>query len=285
MSIDINDIWIIINACIISITCGLLGCFLILRRMAMVGDAISHAVLPGIVISFLVFNGRYSFAMVMGAVLFGMIATIMIETLKKNNLQNDAAIGLSYTFLFSLGVILVSLFTGKVDIDNECILYGEIAYTALNKSTFFGIWDVPESIQITFIVLVLIVLFIIKGFKGLYITSFNPEYAATIGISITLWNYSLMSAVSISTVTAFESVGAILVVAFLVLPAATAYLLTHKIKQMLILSVLIGILSSVLGYILSVLINSSISATMAVVCGVFFIIALRYHQLAKKMNK
>lgn len=267
-----NDFYIILTASLVASSCALLGCFLILRRMAMVGDAISHAVLPGIVIAFLLSGSRDSVTMLIGAGLIGIFTTFLIEFFhKKAKLQTDAAIGVTFTWLFAVGVVLISIFAGKVDLDQDCVLYGEIAYVPLDiiissSGTNMG----PKAIYVMGFVLVVIIIFIIVGYKELFLTTFDPAYASAIGISTVLWHYLLMGAVSITTVSSFESVGAILVVALLIAPAATAYLLTDNFKWMLVLACVAGILASISGYYFAVWLDGSIAGAIAAMSGVIF---------------
>lgn len=270
--------WVILTGSLVAISCGLLGVFLILRKMAMVGDAISHAVLPGIVLAYLISESRESLPMLMGAAVLGVFTTLMIELLhKKARLQTDASIGITFTWLFALGIILISLFTGQVDLDQDCVLYGEIAYVwfdLLDTGTFLD--AVPRPVWILGITLVLILLYIRLGYKGLFLTTFNEEFAAAIGVSIAFWHYSLMGFVSLTTVVSFESVGAILVVALLVVPPATAYLLTEKLPVMLGLTALVGVLSAIGGYYLAAAIDGSIAGAMTVVAGGLFTLAFLF---------
>lgn len=267
-----NDFYIILTASLVSSSCALLGCFLILRRMAMVGDAISHAVLPGIVLAFLFSGSRDSVTMLIGAGLIGVFTTFLIEFFhKKAKLQTDAAIGVTFTWLFAVGVVLISIFAGKVDLDQDCVLYGEIAYVPLDiLITDSGINLGPRAIYIMGIVLALIILFIIVGYKELFLTTFDPAYASAIGISTTLWHYLLMGAVSVTTVSSFESVGAILVVALLIAPAATAYLLTDNFKWMLVIACVAGVFASIGGYYFAVWLDGSIAGAIAAMSGVIF---------------
>lgn len=273
-----NDFWIILTASLVSICSALLGCFLILRRMALVGDAISHAVLPGIVIAFLLSGSRDSFTMVLGAGILGVFTTFLIEFFhKKARLQTDAAIGVTFTWLFAIGVVLISLFAGKVDLDQDCVLYGEIAYTPLDMIILEnGFVLAPKAVVVMSIVLVSILLVLLFFFKELLLTSFDPGYAASLGFSTAFWHYLLMALVSTTTVASFESVGAILVVALLIVPAATAYLLTDSFIRMLVYACLAGVLSSVLGYYLAVWMDGSIAAAIATVSGVLFGVAFVY---------
>lgn len=273
-----NDLYIILTASLVSLSCALLGCYLILRKMAMVGDAISHAVLPGIVIAFLISGSRDSVTMLVGAGLIGIVTTFLIEFLhKKARLQTDASIGVTFTWLFAVGVVLISLFAGKVDLDQDCVLYGEIAYVPLDllitdNGTIIG----PRALYIVGTILALIIVFVIAGYKELFLTTFDPAYASAIGISTTIWHYLLMGGVSATTVASFEQVGAILVVALLIAPAATAYLITDNFKWMLLIASAVGVLSSATGYYLAVWADSSIAGAIASMTGIFFGLALLF---------
>ncbi|WP_026236323.1 metal ABC transporter permease [Pontibacter roseus] len=273
-----NAFWIILTGSLVATCCSLLGCYLILRRMAMVGDAISHAVLPGIVIAFLLTGSRDSVPMLIGAGLLGVLTTFLIEFFHRYaRVQADAAIGVTFTWLFAIGIILISVFAGQVDLDQDCVLYGEIAYVPLDLwITESGLSMGPRTVWTLSITTLLIILFIVLGYKELFLTTFDPAFAAAIGISTSLWYYLLMTAVSLTTVASFESVGAILVVAFLVAPPATAYLLTDNFKVMLVLSVLLGILASVGGYYLAVWLDGSIAGAIATVTGMEFLLAILF---------
>jgi manganese/zinc/iron transport system permease protein len=272
----INDIYIIATAILVSTSCALLGCFLVLRKMAMVGDAISHAVLPGIVLAFLISGTRDSATMLIGAAMIGILTTFIIEFFHtKAHLQTDASIGITFTWLFAIGVIMISLFAGKVDLDQDCVLYGEIAYVPLDHLvTADGTNLGPRALYIMGVVLTAVILFITFGYKELFLTTFDPSFARAIGISTTLWHYMLMGSVSATTVASFESVGAILVVALLIGPPATAYLITDDLKIMLLLSVLIGIIVSVSGFYIAVWLDGSIAGAIAMMCGIVFMITI-----------
>jgi manganese/zinc/iron transport system permease protein len=246
--------------------------------MAMIGDAISHAVLPGIVIAFLFSGSLDSVPMLIGASAFGLLTTYLIELFnKKGGLQKDASIGITFTWLFAVGVILISLYADNVHIDQDCVLFGEIAYVALEPLTsFFPGISAPNTVWVLAIVMILIIAMIVFGYKGLFLTTFDPSFAATIGVSTVVWHYLLMSAVSVTTVVSFESVGAILVVALLIAPAATAYLLTDHLPKMLIIAALTGILASIGGYYLAVWLDASVAAAIATVLGIEFTLAFLF---------
>ncbi|MCI4668600.1 MAG: metal ABC transporter permease [Bacteroidia bacterium] len=273
--------WIILVGALVAACGAILGSFLLLRKMTMIGDAISHAVLPGIVLAYLVMQSRDSVFMLVGAAVFGILTTVLIEVLsKKARLQEDAAIGISFTWMFAIGVILISYFTGQIDLDQECVLYGEILYTPYDTWILGnGINMGPRNVWILGSLFLLILGFVFFSYKALLLTSFDPLFAAATGVSVAFWHYALMSLVSLTTVLSFESVGAILVIAFLVGPAATAYLITDSLPRMLALSVIFGITASILGYYLSVWINGSTAGSMTVAIGVQFLLALGYVKL------
>ena len=282
---SLNDLYILVTGSAIAISCGLLGSFLILRKMAMIGDAISHAVLPGIVLAFLISGSRDNIPMLIGAAGFGLLTTVLIELFhKKARLQEDASIGVTFTWLFALGVILISVFSGQVDLDQDCVLYGEIAYVPLDLliGPDGSIWG-PRPMWIGIGLLLMVVIFIIIGYRGLLVSTFNPAYAVSIGISASVWHYLLMGMVSFTTVVSFESVGAILVVALMIAPPATAYLWTGRLRRMLLLTAIFGVLSTIFGYYLAVWINGSVAGGMATASGVFFGIAyVRYRILSNR---
>ena len=268
-------------------TCALLGSFLLLRKMAMLGDAISHAVLPGIVLAFMVSGSRDNIIILVGASLAGLLVTLLIELLhKKVHLQEDASIGISFTWLFAIGVILISAYTEQVDLDQDCVLYGEIAYIPFDLVYFSkGGLYFPRATIISAVLFLLSLLFVVFAFKGLKITSFNSDYAKSLGISTLAWHLVFMSMVSITTVLSFEIVGAILIVALLVVPPATAYLLTKRLKKMLLLSVLFAFFSAIGGYYLALVLNASIAGAMVTVAGIFFLLALIFTRIQRRLLK
>lgn len=240
--------------------------------MSMVGDAISHSVLPGIVIAFFIAGSMQSVWMLVGAGILGILTTFLIEFFhQKGRLQTDASIGVTFTWLFALGVILVTYYAGNAHIDQDCILYGEIAYVPIDL-IYDSNGDVigPKAVIILSFVLIIILLFISLFYKELFITTFDASFAKAIGVSSGKWHYVLMGLVSLTTVASFESVGAILVVALLIAPAASAYLITNKLKVMLVISSVFGIVSSFAGYWLSYLLDGSIAGAMVTVSGVIF---------------
>lgn len=278
--------WIILTGSLVAVSCSILGCYLILRKMAMIGDAISHAVLPGIVIAYFIADSRSSVIMLLGAALFGVLTTFIIEFFyKKARMQPDASIGITFTWLFAIGVILVTAFAENVDIDQECVLYGEIGLIPFDRLLIKGNDLGPVAVWLLGANFLLILLGLKLGYRGLFITSFDEAYAAGIGIATGFWQYALMSSVSLTTVLSFESVGAILVVAFLVVPPAAAYLLTQSLRHMLYLSAAFGVLSAIGGYLTAVYIDNSISASMAVISGIIFSICFLISLGKRKLQR
>jgi manganese/zinc/iron transport system permease protein len=259
----------------VAAACGLIGNYLILRRMALVGDAISHSVLPGLAIAFLLAGSRGTLTMFLGALVAAVATTLIIEVIhKKTRVKQDAAIGIAFSSLFALGVLLISLFADKVDLDQDCVLYGEIALVPLEPMATLGGGTLgPPSVVRMAVVAVVVLALIALFYKELLVSSFDPGLAATLGINATVVHYTLMSMLSVVVVSAFEAVGAILVIAMLILPGATASLLTHRLPRVLGLSVLHAALSSVLGVHLAVWLDCSVAGAMVVMGTVLFTLA------------
>ena len=272
MSMD--ALYIILTGTLVAWLCGILGVFIVLRKLSMLGDAISHAVLPGIVIAYLISGDRSSPLLFIGAALFGVAVTVLIELLnKKASMQSDASVGTSFTLFFSVGIVLVSLLASRVDIDADCVLHGEIGLVPFDRINRGGVDFGPRQLWVIGISFLVVGLVLLWAYKGLYLTSFNSEFAASLGVGIASWHYLLMSSVSLATVVSFEAVGAILVVGFLVITPASAWLWYRRLNEMIILTLIMGFISAVAGYFLAVLLDSSIAATMCVVALIQFIIS------------
>jgi manganese/zinc/iron transport system permease protein len=268
-----NDFYIIFTASLVAINCALMGSFLVMRKMVMIGDAISHSVLPGIFIAYWISGSTASLPILIGASLSGILATLMIEWFtKKARLQSDAAIGVSYTLLFAIGIILISKFGANADLDQQCVLYGEIEYVSLWLQPIVGGLMLPKQAIILLVVCILLIGAVIWGYKGLFITTFDPNFALSTGVAVTFWHYFLMSGVSLTTVVSFESVGAILVIAFLSGPPAIAYLLTEDFKKMILLACTIGIACSAAGYYAAKWLDVSVAGSISTVIGIVFVI-------------
>lgn len=257
--------------------CALVGSFLVLRKMSLLGDAISHAVLPGIAIAFLLTGTRAALPMVLGAGALGVVTVLLVELFNRSRrLREDASIGVVFPALFSLGVILISRYASQVDLDLDCVLYGEIAYAPWDTLTVAGTDLGPKALWVTGGVLLMNLLLVAVFYKELKLSTFDAGLAASLGFSPVLLHYLLMSAVSVTVVGSFESVGAILVVAMLIVPAATAYLLTERLSAMLGLAVAFGVTSALAGYALARWWDASIAGAMATVAGLLFVTALLF---------
>ncbi|MFT5090602.1 MAG: manganese/zinc/iron transport system permease protein [Candidatus Latescibacterota bacterium] len=274
ISID-GAFWIVLTGALATGSCALLGAFLVLRKMSLLGDALSHAVLPGIAIAFLFTDSRAIVPMFVGAAACGLVTTFLVETFhRKWNVQEDASIGIVFTALFALGVVIITVFAGQIDLDQECVLYGEIAYTPWDVLIVGDVDYGPRPVWILGGVFLLDLLFVLLFYKELKIASFDSAMAVAVGINATLMHYLLMGAVSLTTVAAFESVGAILVVAMLIVPGATAYLWSDKLHVILVLSVCFGVASALGGYWMASLWDSSIAGAMVAVVGAIFFVSL-----------
>lgn len=271
-----SGFWIMITGALVATCCGILGCFLILRRMALIGDAISHSVLPGIVIAFLVSGSRDSFFMLLGAALIGFVTVFLIQLFQQSGVQGDASIGVVFTAMFAAGVLLVSLNAQQVDLDLDCVLYGEIAYVGWNPLEIGGVALGPKAVWLLGVTLVAIVAVIGLFYKQFKLCAFDPALAAALGIPVAVFHYALMGLVSMATVSSFESVGAILVVGLLIIPPATAYLLTERLGAMIGISVAVGIASAIGGYGAAALLDASIAGCMVCAAGLLFALAFLF---------
>lgn len=267
------DFWIILTGTLVAATCGILGCFLVLRKMAMVGDAISHSVLPGIAIAFLISSSRDSMLMLIGAAVLGLVTVFLIQALQQSGLQSDASIGIVFTALFAVGVILISRNASHIDLDLDCVLFGEIAYVQWDTWIWNGYDMGPIAVWMLGGTLLLVLAAIHLFYKQFKLCAFDPALAAAVGIPVALFHYLLMGLVSLSTVASFESVGAILVVGMLIIPASAAYLLTDRLSVMLGYSVLIGAISAAGGYYAAKWLDASIAGSMVTVAGILFLLA------------
>ncbi|MHC4973661.1 MAG: metal ABC transporter permease [Planctomycetota bacterium] len=268
-----SDAWVILlTGGAAAIACALAGTFLVLRRMSLLGDAISHAVLPGIVIAFLITNSVSSLPVVLGAGAVGLLTVFLIETLRRTRrIKEDAAIAVVFPALFALGVLLVAQYAEHKDLDQDCVLYGEIAYAPLDTIGIGGL-EMSQPLLTLSIVACLNLLFVVVLYKELKLATFDAALAATLGISPVVVHYLLMGVVSLTTVASFDSVGAILVVAFLIVPPAAAHLLTDRLKIMLALAALIGVACSTAGYFLARALDASIAGSMATAMGAAFLL-------------
>ncbi len=270
---DIETIQIILIACLTAATCAVLGVFLVLRRMALMSDAISHSILLGIVLVFFLVEDLSSPWLIVGAGATGLLMAVLVEALNKTHLvKEDASIGLVFPALFSIGVILINLYAGNIHLDIDAVLVGDLVFAPFNTLTVSGRDVGPKALYVMSCLLLLNVLFIIVFFKEFKLSTFDAGLASTFGFAPGLLHYVFMGLVSITAVGAFDTVGSILVVALMIAPPASAFLLTSRLVTMLWLSAGFGILSAVTGFFIAHALDSSISGCIAVMTGVYFLL-------------
>ena len=280
-----DDLAIIVTAGLLATSCGLLGPFLVLRRQVLLSDAVAHAVLPGIVMVYLLTGSRAPLPVILGAGLFAVICVIGIEQIRATGLvRADAAIGLVFPVLFAVGVLGITTFASNVHLDLDSTIYGEIAFTPFRTWEAFGL-ELPRSLPLLGSVALVNLMLLVVFWKELKATTFDPVFSRVNGISPVLVSRLVLIAVAVTAVTAFESVGAILVVTMLIVPAAAAYLLTVRLLPLVIVTVAIGWISAVGGYTSAVALDASIAGAMGLVATVCFTLALlfspRYGVIAK----
>ncbi|MGB6269124.1 MAG: metal ABC transporter permease [Olleya sp.] len=259
-------------ASLVAIACAIPGTFLVLRKMAMISDAISHSILPGIVIGFFITQDLNSPLLILLAALSGIITVVLVEYIQKTGLvKEDTAIGLVFPALFSIGVIMISKKAKDVHIDIDAVLVGELALAPFDRLLISGIDVGPKSLWIIGIILLITITLLIAFFKELKVSTFDKGLAASLGFSPAIIHYGLMSVSSVTTVGAFDAVGAILVVALMIAPAATAYLLTTNLKKMLGLAVFFGVFSAISGYWLAHWLDASIAGSITTMLGLLFL--------------
>ncbi len=256
----------ILASSMVGVMCGMIGCFIVLRHMSMIGDALSHSILPGVYVAFLVV-GYSTLGFFVGSVIAGLITAYLITWIQQNvATKNDAAIGIVFTTMFSIGVMgISSLHTsgGGAHLDLKDFLFGSI----------FAVSN--EDVLLIFMVMVYTLISIVLLYRYLFITTFQPTIASTMGISVKAVHYFLMLLLSFAVVSAMSTVGVILVVAMLITPAATALLISDRLKVVLAIAAIIGLVSSVLGMIISILVDTTPGPAMVIVAAtIYFLTAV-----------
>lgn len=259
---------------ITSISCSLLGVFLVLRNLSMIADAISHSVLLGIVLAFFITKDLASPILIISAGIFGVITVAFIELVgKSKRVDRSDAIGVVFPMFFSLAVILISRYAKNAHIDTDVVLMGEVIFASLNTIEIGGL-HIPLSFLRMSVTFIVNLGFILAFFRYLKTSSFDEEYARLIGMPISLIFYGFMTLTSITAVAAFDAVGSILVLSFFIAPAATAYLISKDLKKMLILSAVFASITCLLGSYISINTNASMTGMCAFVGMILFIIVL-----------
>lgn len=258
-----DDLWTMATAVLASVACGLVGCFLVLRRLSMLGDTISHAVLPGIAGAFLLTGTRDVLPMLLGATVVGVATALLSSGLDRwARVDRDAAMGVTFTTFFAMGVVMISLAARQVDLDPGCVLYGLLEFVPFDTITLAGM-QVPRAAAWLGTAVVVDAVLVVAFLKELRACSFDPAHAASLGLRVGLVHMGVMAAVAANTVVAFEAVGSILVVAMLVAPGATARLWTDRLTPMLWLACAIAASTAVVGYLAALGLNTSAAGMIA----------------------
>lgn len=260
-------------ASLVAIACAIPGVFLVLRKMALISDAISHSILPGIVVGFFITHDLASPWLIILAAFSGILTVILVEYIQKTGLvKEDTAIGLVFPALFSIGVILIAKNANDVHLDIDAVLLGELVFSHLDRWYINGIDLGPKSLWVIGIIVIIILALLFAFFKELKVSTFDIGLASALGFSPIIMHYGLMSISSITIVGSFNAVGAVLVIALMIAPAATAYLLTSDLKKMILLAVSFGVFSAITGYWVGVLLDASVAGSITSVLGVVFLI-------------
>ena len=260
-------------AVVTAAACAIPGVFLVLRKMALISDAISHSILPGIVIGFFITHDLASPWLILFAAFSGIITVILVEMVQKTGLvKEDTAIGLVFPVLFSIGVILIAQNANDVHLDIDAVLLGDLAFAPFDRWILNGTDMGPRGLYLISTILLITILLLFLFHKELKLSTFDVGLSSALGFSPVILHYGLMSVSSVTTVAAFDAVGAILVVALMIAPSAAAYLLTSDLKKMIILSVLFGCGSAIGGYWLARFLDASISGSITTVLGALFLL-------------
>jgi len=274
------DGWIIAVGALCAVACSLPGNFLVLRKMSMMGDAISHAILPGLAAAFLITQTRASFPMFIGAATVGILTALCTEWVRGvGRVDENASMGVVFTTLFAAGLLMIVQAADRVDLDPGCVLYGAVELTPLDTVPIFGV-EIPRAAITLAIILAINLVCILVFYKELKISAFDPSLATSMGFSARAMHYLLMTLTAVTTVAAFESVGNILVVAMLIVPPAAAYLLTDRLSIMILLSAVLAFLSAILGHVGAIAVpalfgygSTSTAGMMATATGLLFLLA------------
>lgn len=273
---------------LVGFSCALMGSLLFLNESLMIADAISHTILLGIVVAYYFTEDLSSPWLIIGASAFGVLTVYAIELLvKSKRVEYDGAIGLVFPFFFSIAVIIISKFYRNVHLDIDMVLLGQVELAPLKRMTI-GALNLPESVVTTSVVLIINILFILWYNRSLKIMLFDPIFARTSGIKVAWINFLMMSLVSLTAVSSFESVGSILVIALMAAPVMTARLWSRKFNSLLINSLLVTLVNCIIGFTLGIYLNLSVSSLTAVVSFInfliVFVIKLAYNSRATAQN-
>lgn len=266
--------WAIATAAMVAACCGLVGTLLVVRRMSLVGDAISHAVLPGIVVAVLAGGRPGGLLVLVGAVAAALLTVWLTQFLRtEGGLAEDAGAGVAFTTLFALGVVIVTAAASRIDLDPGCVLHGVLELVPFDTVPILGV-EMPRAFLTATAVFVGLSLAAIGTWKLQVFTAFDPEAARAVGVPVAAVTTGLLVATALATVAGFEAVGAILVVAMLVVPAAAAEMLTRRLHRIAMLSILLGVVAAGIGYLAAWRWNTSAAGMIAVVLGIQYLLCV-----------
>jgi len=267
---------IVLTGALVGLSAALLGTFLVLRGSAMLTDAISHSIVFGIIVVWLLTKQVSGPVQLIGAGLTGVLTVVLTEALARSRLvKMDAAIGLVFPALFAAGVLLIGIYARQVHIDAHMVLLGEIGFVWLDTVVMGGV-EVPRAVLVLSVMLLVNGLFVTLLWKELKLATFDPALAAALGFLPGVVFYALLSLTSATAVAAFDAVGAVLFIAFVVVPPATAFLLTDRLGRMIGIAAFVAVVSCGVGYALAVRWDVSIGGMMASMTGVCFTLALLF---------
>jgi manganese/zinc/iron transport system permease protein len=279
-------IGVVFLAVVTALACSLPGVFIVLRRNSMLVDAISHAVLPGIVVGYFFTRDIDSPWLIIGAAIAGLLVVLGSEWLSRTGLlAGDSPQGLIFPALFSIGVMMISLNFANIHLDVHAVLVGDLNLAAWDHFYVGGVSIGPSYLYVMLGVLVLNISFLSLLYPSLKLTTFDTEFASTIGIRTGMLNAAFMFLVSVTVTAAFYAVGAILVVALVIVPAATAYLLSRRLVTMIALSAVIAAGGALGGFFVAYALNAATSAGMAVFYGALFVITVIGVRLTRKLRR
>ena len=273
-----DSFWITAVAVCVAVANALVGSLLVLRKVAMIGDAISHTVLFGLVLVFLVFGTRDPAALLGGAIVVGMLTAILIAALTDHGgVPEDASIGVTFTMLFSVAIILISTRASGVDLDQDCVLNGELALTVFQRVSIWGVDVGPRALWLPLIASISALALVTLCYRRLQAFLFDPIASRVQGVPVALWHNVLMAYAATTIVASFEAVGSIVVLALLVIPPAIASLFVRSLWGLLCVAVLVGIVVSYGGVALAFSQDASLAGSIAVVgaCAVALAVAIR----------
>jgi len=265
--------WAIATAAVVSAGCALVGTLLVVRRMSLLGDAISHAVLPGIVIAVLAGGRPGGVAVLVGAVAAALVTVWLTQALRLHGgLAEDAGAGVVFTTMFAAGVVIITAAASRIDLDPSCVLYGILELVPFDTVAIVG-WEVPRAFVTAAVVLGILLVSGALTWRQQIFTAFDPAAARAAGVPVGAVTVGLLAATALVTVASFEAVGAILVVAMLVVPAAAAELLVHRLRWVMVVAVLLATSAACLGYLAAWRFGTSAAGMIAVVLGLEYLAA------------